>query len=67
MDKENFIFRPNLDPLKSVPINEVLIDPITGNRFVSAIEMLEKEKKLAEDREKLIEQFMKYKERNKAE
>lgn len=58
MDKENFNFRPILDPLKSVSVNEVIR---------SRQEMLEKERKLAEDREKLIEQFRKYKERNKAE
>lgn len=58
MDKENFIFRPSLDPLKSVSINEAVR---------SRQEMLEKERKLVEDREKLIEQFKKYKERNKAE
>lgn len=58
MDKENFIFRPSLDPLKSVSINEVIR---------SRQEMLEKERKLAEDRQNLIEQFRKYKERNKAE
>ena len=58
MDKENFIFRPSLDPLKSVSINEAVR---------SRQEMLEKDRKLVEDREKLIEQFKKYKERNKAE
>lgn len=58
MDKENFILRPNYDPLKSVSINDVIR---------SHQEMLEKERKLAEDREKLIKEFEKYKERNKAE
>lgn len=58
MDKENFILRPSLDPLKSVSVNDVIR---------SHQEMLEKEKKMAKDREKLIEQFRKYKERIKAE
>ena len=71
MDKENFIFRPNYDPLKSVSINAVFIEPTTGHRFVSAYEKvyraIDEERKLAEDRQNLIEQFRKYKERNKAE
>ena len=58
MDKENFNLRPILDPLKSVSINDVMR---------SRQETLEKERKLIEDRERLIEQFRKYKERNKAE
>ena len=58
MDKENFNLRPILDPLKSFSINEVI-------RIRQ--ETLEKERKLIEDREKLIEQFRKYKERIKAE
>lgn len=62
MDKENFIFRPSLDPLKSVSINEVVR---------SYREMLEKESISAEEKEKqreiLIKGFRKYKERNKAE
>ena len=58
MDKENFILRPILDPLKSVSINDFIR---------SRQETLEKERKLAEDEAKLIEQFRKYKERNKAE
>lgn len=58
MDKENFILRPILDPLKSVSINDVIR---------SHKEMLEKERKLAEDREKMAEEFRKYKERIKAE
>lgn len=58
MDKENFNFRPYLDPLKSFSWNEVIR---------SRQETLEKERKLIEDRERLIEQFRKYKERNKAE
>lgn len=58
MDKENFNLRPILDPLKSFSINEVIR---------SHQETLEKERKLIEDRERLIEQFRKYKERIKAE
>lgn len=58
MDKENFIFRPSLDPLKSVSINEVIR---------SRQETLEKEKKLAKEREEMIENFKKYQERIKAE
>ena len=62
MDKENFIFRPSLDPLKSVSINEAVH---------SYREMLEKESISEEEKEKqreiLIEGFRKYKERNKAE
>lgn len=58
MDKENFNLRPVLDPLKSFSINEVIR---------SRQETLEKERKLIGDRERLIEQFRKYKERNKAE
>lgn len=58
MDKENFNLRPILDPLKNFSINEVIR---------SRQETLEKERKLIEDRERLIEQFRKYKERNKAE
>lgn len=78
MDKENFNFRPNLDPLKSVSIYTVFVEPTTGHRFVSNCEkvyraidnvneMLKKETNLAEDEAKLIEQFRKYKERIKAE
>jgi hypothetical protein len=62
MDKENFIFRPSLDPLKSVSINEAVR---------SYREMLEKESWSTEEKEKereiLIEGFKKYKQRNKAE
>lgn len=55
MDKENFILEPIIDPLKTVS-------------FMN--EMFDKACKLAEEREKertLIENFKKYKERNKAE
>lgn len=55
MDKENFILEPIRDPLKTVSLMN---------------EMFDKASKLAEEREKeriLIEQFRKYKERNKAE
>ena len=58
MDKENFNFRPYLDPLKSFSINEVIR---------SRQETLAREKQLVKDRDRLIEQFKKYKERNKAE
>lgn len=61
MDKENFNVRPFLDPLKSITINDIFR---SHNKM---LDRLEKERKLAEDREKLIEQFNKYKERNKAE
>lgn len=65
MDKENFNFRPSYDPLKSVSINDV---------FHSLNEKLKKEIELAEETNKTIvdfyvylEEFRKYKERNKAE
>lgn len=58
MDKENFNFRPYLDPLKSFSWNEVIR---------SHQETLAREKQLVKDRERLIKEFEKYKERNKAE
>lgn len=58
MDKENFNLKPILDPLTNVSVNDFI-----RNHY----ETLAKEQQLAKDREKMIEQFRKYKERIKAE
>ena len=58
MDKENFNFKAYLDPLKSFSINE---------EIRRTYETLAREKQLLRERDRLIEQFEKYKQRNKAE
>lgn len=58
MDKENFMFKVYLDPLKSISIQDMFND----NR-----RMLEQSEKLKEQYEKARQDFEKYKKRVKGE
>ncbi len=61
MDKENFIFKPNLDPLANISINDVL----HGHKDETLVRAMKLVERGAEERAKMIEEFEKYKERNK--
>lgn len=58
MDKDNFIIKPNLDPLKSMSIQDLF----TGRR-----KMLEESEKLKEQYDRARKDFENYKKRVKGE
>ena len=63
MDKENFIFKPNHDPLANISINDLF----RGHKDETLVRAKKLVERTAEERANMIEQFEKYKQRNKAE